>query len=64
MVFNTRNGFFSTGFDIVYFVYFCPETRLKLGPANENDKQQLAFLCNACKGIPQVYHMLCSLILL
>ncbi|XP_027935721.1 putative E3 ubiquitin-protein ligase XBAT35 [Vigna unguiculata] len=37
----------------VAIVSLATKTRLKLGPANENDKQQLAFLCNACKGIPQ-----------
>jgi hypothetical protein len=30
------------------------ETRLKLAPANERDKQQLQWFCDACKGIPQV----------
>ncbi|KAK7278406.1 hypothetical protein RJT34_23434 [Clitoria ternatea] len=29
------------------------KTRIKLGPANENDKQQLTWFSNACKGIPQ-----------
>ncbi|XP_014513349.1 putative E3 ubiquitin-protein ligase XBAT34 [Vigna radiata var. radiata] len=29
------------------------KTRVRLGPASENDKQQLAFFSNACKGIPQ-----------
>ncbi|CAI8603113.1 unnamed protein product [Vicia faba] len=30
------------------------KTRLKFGPANENDRQQLTWFSNACKGIPQV----------
>ncbi|KAJ0093516.1 hypothetical protein Patl1_25610 [Pistacia atlantica] len=30
------------------------QTRLKLAPANESDKQQLQRFCDACKGIPQV----------
>ncbi|KHN30573.1 putative E3 ubiquitin-protein ligase XBAT34 [Glycine soja] len=30
------------------------KTRVKLGPASENDKQQLTWFSNACKGIPQV----------
>jgi hypothetical protein len=30
------------------------ETRIKLAPANERDKQQLQWFCDACKGIPQV----------
>ncbi|XP_047333927.1 putative E3 ubiquitin-protein ligase XBAT35 isoform X2 [Impatiens glandulifera] len=30
------------------------KTRIKLGSANESDKQQLQQFCNACKGIPQV----------
>ncbi|KAG4911016.1 hypothetical protein JHK82_057024 [Glycine max] len=29
------------------------KTRIKLGPASENDKQQLTWFSNACKGIPQ-----------
>ncbi|XP_019452158.1 PREDICTED: putative E3 ubiquitin-protein ligase XBAT34 [Lupinus angustifolius] len=29
------------------------KTRFKLGPANENDRQQLTRFSNACKGIPQ-----------
>ncbi|XP_045808040.1 putative E3 ubiquitin-protein ligase XBAT35 [Trifolium pratense] len=30
------------------------KTRLKFGPASENDRQQLTWFSNACKGIPQV----------
>lgn len=30
------------------------ETRYKLGPASEDDKQKLQLLYNACRGIPQV----------
>ncbi|XP_022760283.1 putative E3 ubiquitin-protein ligase XBAT35 isoform X2 [Durio zibethinus] len=29
------------------------ETRIKLAPGNENDRQQLLWFCDACKGIPQ-----------
>ncbi|CAJ2628159.1 unnamed protein product [Trifolium pratense] len=29
------------------------KTRLKFGPASENDRQQLTWFSNACKGIPQ-----------
>ncbi|KAM7488431.1 hypothetical protein LguiB_025915 [Lonicera macranthoides] len=29
------------------------QSRLKLAPDNERDKQQLQLFCNACKGIPQ-----------
>ncbi|XWS39181.1 hypothetical protein CRYUN_Cryun18bG0027600 [Craigia yunnanensis] len=29
------------------------ETRIKLAPGNENDRQQLQWFCDACKGIPQ-----------
>ncbi|XP_060671995.1 putative E3 ubiquitin-protein ligase XBAT34 isoform X3 [Ziziphus jujuba] len=29
------------------------KTRVKLAPANESDRQQLQWFCNACKGIPQ-----------
>ncbi|XP_048334247.2 putative E3 ubiquitin-protein ligase XBAT35 isoform X1 [Ziziphus jujuba] len=29
------------------------QTRVKLAPANESDRQQLQWFCNACKGIPQ-----------
>ncbi|KAE9589731.1 putative transcription factor C2H2 family [Lupinus albus] len=29
------------------------KTRFKLGPASENDRQQLTWFSNACKGIPQ-----------
>ncbi|RDX79390.1 putative E3 ubiquitin-protein ligase XBAT35 [Mucuna pruriens] len=29
------------------------KTRVKLGPASDNDKQQLTWFSNACKGIPQ-----------
>lgn len=29
-------------------------TRLKFGPASENDRQQLTWFSNACKGMPQV----------
>ncbi|KAG6759230.1 hypothetical protein POTOM_035702 [Populus tomentosa] len=32
------------------------KTRIKLAPANERDKQQLRWFCDACKGIPQVMH--------
>ncbi|CAL5413587.1 unnamed protein product [Camellia sinensis] len=32
------------------------ETRIKLAPAYETDKQQLQRFSNACKGIPQVMH--------
>lgn len=32
------------------------ETRYKLASANEGDKQQLRWLYNACRGIPQVQH--------
>lgn len=32
------------------------KTRIKLAPANEGDKQQLQWFCNACKGIPQAMH--------
>ncbi|KAF3456497.1 hypothetical protein FNV43_RR01149 [Rhamnella rubrinervis] len=31
------------------------KTRIKLAPANEGDKQQLLWFCNACKGIPQAH---------
>ncbi|CDO99242.1 unnamed protein product [Coffea canephora] len=31
-------------------------TRVKLAAANERDRQQLQWFCNACKGIPQVVH--------
>ncbi|KAH9602316.1 hypothetical protein KSS87_010898 [Heliosperma pusillum] len=34
----------------------CNQTRIKLAPVDENDKQQLQQFCNACKGIPQVAH--------
>ena len=37
------------------------EARIRLGPANENDKQ-LKWFSDACKGIPQVGHILCVLI--
>ena len=30
------------------------KTRMKFGPASENDRQQLTWFSNACKGIPQV----------
>ncbi|CAL0316700.1 unnamed protein product [Lupinus luteus] len=30
------------------------KTRIKLGPVSENDRQQLTWFSNACKGIPQV----------
>ncbi|XP_022760285.1 putative E3 ubiquitin-protein ligase XBAT35 isoform X4 [Durio zibethinus] len=29
------------------------KTRIKLAPGNENDRQQLLWFCDACKGIPQ-----------
>ncbi|XVF62846.1 hypothetical protein PTKIN_Ptkin09bG0041300 [Pterospermum kingtungense] len=29
------------------------KTRIKLAPGKENDRQQLQWFCNACKGIPQ-----------
>nr|XP_043628365.1 putative E3 ubiquitin-protein ligase XBAT35 isoform X2 [Erigeron canadensis] len=32
------------------------KSRIKLAPANENEKQNLQRFCNACKGIPQVMH--------
>uniref|UniRef100_A0A5B6ZC16 Putative E3 ubiquitin-protein ligase XBAT35 isoform X1 n=1 Tax=Davidia involucrata TaxID=16924 RepID=A0A5B6ZC16_DAVIN len=32
------------------------QTRIKLAPENERDKQQLQRFCNACKGISQVLH--------
>ncbi|KAJ9182288.1 hypothetical protein P3X46_006300 [Hevea brasiliensis] len=32
------------------------KTRIKLAPANEGDKQQLQWFCDACKGIPQAMH--------
>ncbi|XP_012069850.1 putative E3 ubiquitin-protein ligase XBAT34 isoform X3 [Jatropha curcas] len=32
------------------------KTRIKLAPANEGDKQQLQWFCDACKGIPQATH--------
>ncbi|XP_074338175.1 putative E3 ubiquitin-protein ligase XBAT35 isoform X1 [Apium graveolens] len=32
------------------------QSRIKLGPANVGDKQQLQWFSNACKGIPQVMH--------
>ncbi|XP_074338176.1 putative E3 ubiquitin-protein ligase XBAT35 isoform X2 [Apium graveolens] len=32
------------------------KSRIKLGPANVGDKQQLQWFSNACKGIPQVMH--------
>ncbi|KVH91505.1 putative E3 ubiquitin-protein ligase XBAT35 isoform X1 [Cynara cardunculus var. scolymus] len=32
------------------------QSRVKLAPVNENEKQQLQRFCNACKGIPQVIH--------
>ncbi|OMO98209.1 Zinc finger, RING-type [Corchorus capsularis] len=30
------------------------QTRIKLASGNENDRQQLQWFCDACKGIPQV----------
>ncbi|XP_019432759.1 PREDICTED: putative E3 ubiquitin-protein ligase XBAT34 isoform X2 [Lupinus angustifolius] len=30
------------------------KTRIRLGPVSENDRQQLTWFSNACKGIPQV----------
>ncbi|KAG8658559.1 putative E3 ubiquitin-protein ligase XBAT35 isoform X2 [Manihot esculenta] len=32
------------------------KTRVRLAPANEGDKQQLQWFCDACKGIPQAMH--------
>ncbi|KAI4318038.1 hypothetical protein L6164_025848 [Bauhinia variegata] len=32
------------------------KTRIKLGPANDNDKQQLVWFSDACKGIPMARH--------
>lgn len=32
------------------------KTRIKLAAIQDNDRQQLQALCNACKGIPQVVH--------
>ncbi|KAA8548818.1 hypothetical protein F0562_000502 [Nyssa sinensis] len=32
------------------------QTRIKLAPESERDKQQLQRFCNACKGIPQALH--------
>ncbi|GAV85348.1 Ank_2 domain-containing protein/zf-C3HC4_3 domain-containing protein [Cephalotus follicularis] len=32
------------------------QTRIKFAPANEGDKQQLQWFCDACKGIPQGTH--------
>ncbi|KAF2313988.1 hypothetical protein GH714_021355 [Hevea brasiliensis] len=32
------------------------QTRIRLAPANEGDKQQLQWFCDACKGIPQAMH--------
>lgn len=32
------------------------KTRLKLASGNENDKEQLQWFCNACKGIPSMMH--------
>ncbi|KAG6766233.1 hypothetical protein POTOM_030304 [Populus tomentosa] len=32
------------------------QTQIKLAPANESDKQQLQWFCDACKGIQQVTH--------
>lgn len=32
------------------------QTRVKLAPVDDNDKQQLQQFCSACKGIPQVMH--------
>ncbi|KAL0548128.1 hypothetical protein IC582_012573 [Cucumis melo] len=32
------------------------ETRLKLASGNENDKEQLQWFCNACKGIASMMH--------
>ncbi|TKY51924.1 putative E3 ubiquitin-protein ligase XBAT35 [Spatholobus suberectus] len=36
----------------VTIVDHATKTRIKLGPASENDKQQLTWFSNACKGIP------------
>ncbi|KAJ8768436.1 hypothetical protein K2173_021589 [Erythroxylum novogranatense] len=32
------------------------QRHIKLAPANEGDKQQLKWFCDACKGIPQAMH--------
>ncbi|XP_038720941.1 putative E3 ubiquitin-protein ligase XBAT35 isoform X2 [Tripterygium wilfordii] len=32
------------------------KTSIKLAPANEGDRQQLQWFCDACKGIPQATH--------
>ncbi|KAI7742906.1 hypothetical protein M8C21_031331 [Ambrosia artemisiifolia] len=32
------------------------QSRIKLAPVHENERQQLKIFCNACKGIPQVMH--------
>ncbi|KAK7344046.1 hypothetical protein VNO77_13269 [Canavalia gladiata] len=37
----------------VAIVEHTSKTRIRLGPASENDKQQLTWFSNACKGIPQ-----------
>ena len=34
------------------------ESRIKFAPASESDKQLLQRFCDACKGIPQVQHIL------
>ncbi|KAJ4833004.1 hypothetical protein Tsubulata_001681 [Turnera subulata] len=33
------------------------KARYRLAPANEGDKQQLQWFCDACKGIPQATHL-------
>ncbi|KAF1880125.1 hypothetical protein Lal_00022254 [Lupinus albus] len=46
---------FLTGFySMLTFGCLFPETRVKLGPVSESDRQQLTWFSNACKGIPQV----------
>ncbi|KAJ0672888.1 putative transcription factor C2H2 family [Helianthus annuus] len=41
-------------FMYVRLLFSTTESRIKLAPVNENQKQQLKQFCNACKGIPQV----------
>lgn len=43
---------------------FFAETHIKLASADENDKQQLQWFSNACKGIPQVKVICTNFILL
>ncbi|ESW15858.1 hypothetical protein PHAVU_007G108300 [Phaseolus vulgaris] len=38
---------------LVTIVDHTTKTRIRLGPASENEKQQLTWFSNACKGIPQ-----------